>query len=130
VRKSTAILLVLLMLISALSGIWLLVVPSLEQQKNLDVQESLIASIEQSIDTAVSESEPTTETPDVPDPIIFPDNIRYTELEKAKEPVPIGTALGILSIEKIDLKDACCRGRNGGTFENRCRPCSRNGGNR
>ena len=46
-RKSTAILLVLLMLISALSGIWLLVVPSLEQQKNLDVQETLIASIEQ-----------------------------------------------------------------------------------
>ena len=103
-RKSTAILLVVLMLISALSGIWLLVVPSLEQQKNLDVQENLIASIEQSIYTAVSEPEPTTEIPDVPDPMIFPDNIRYTELERAKEPVPIGTALGILSIEKIDLK--------------------------
>ena len=103
-RKSTAILLVVLMLISALSGIWLLVVPSLEQQKNLDVQENLIASIEENMDTAVSESEPATETPDVPDPIIFPDNIRYTELEKAKEPVPIGTALGIVSIEKIDLK--------------------------
>ena len=105
-RKSTAILLVVLMLISAFSGIWLLVLPSLEQQKDLVIQENLIASIEQSIDTAVTESEPTTEIPDVPDPIIFPDNIRYSDIEKEqeKEPVPIGAELGKLSIEKIDLK--------------------------
>ena len=101
-RKSTAILLVVLMLISAVSGIWILVLPSLEQQKDLDIQEQLIASIEQSIETSVSEPEPP--VANIPDPIIFPESIRYTEIKKSKEPVPIGTELGILSIERIDLK--------------------------
>lgn len=101
-KKSTAILLVLLMIITALSGMWLLVSPALERQKNLSDQEKLIASIEQKMDMPVSEPEILKEAD--PDPIILPDDIQYTEIKQEKEPVPIGTELGIISIEKLNMK--------------------------
>ena len=93
-RKSTVALIVTLIILSFLSGIWLLVLPSLDRQKMVDEQENLIAVIEESIDSSVSE----------PDPITMSENIRYTELEQEKEPVPIGAKLGILTIPKLDMK--------------------------
>ena len=93
-RKSTVALIVTLIILSFLSGIWLLVLPSLDRQKMVDEQENLIAVIEESIDNSVSE----------PDPITMSENIRYTELEQEKEPVPIGAKLGILTIPKLDMK--------------------------
>jgi LPXTG-site transpeptidase (sortase) family protein len=103
-RKPTAIFLAALMFFSAVTGIWFLASPSLEQQKDLDNQQELLASIERNMDTAVSKAEPP--TTDVADPISVPDNTRYIEFEaeQAKEPVPIGAELGILSIEKLGLK--------------------------
>lgn len=100
-RKSTAVLLAVLILISAVSGIWLIVVPSLERQQSLERQEEMIASIENIIDAAVPET--------APEPLIVsvanePETISTPEPVSPKEPAPIGTELGILTIERLDMK--------------------------
>lgn len=100
-RKSTAVLLAMLILISAVSGIWLIVVPSLERQQSLERQEEVIASIENIIDAVVPES--------APEPLIVsvanePETIITPEPVPPKEPAPIGTELGILTIERLDMK--------------------------
>lgn len=101
-KKSTAILIVLLILLSAVSGIWLLVFPSWERQQSLDRQTEMIAAIEDSIDTAVIQPIPKPLISAVPDD--EPEPIALAEPEPPKEPAPIGTELGILTIERLDMK--------------------------
>lgn len=100
-RKSTAVLLAALILISAISGIWLIVSPSFERQQSLERQEVMIDSIENGIDAAVPEPEP--ESPVVPVPL-DPETIVTPEPLSPKEPAHIGTELGILTIERLDMK--------------------------
>lgn len=101
-KKPTAILLVALILLSVVSGILLLVFPSWERQHSLEQQAEMIVAIEDSIDTAVIQS--------IPEPIAYavpddePESIIIPEPEPPKEPAPIGTELGILTIERLDMK--------------------------
>lgn len=77
-KKSTAVLLAVLIFLSAVSGIWLLLSPSLERQQSLERQAEMIAAIENSI--------------------VQP------EAEPPKEPASIGTEFGILTLERLDMK--------------------------
>ena len=88
----------MLVVLSTVSGIWLLVFPSLERQHNLDVQAEMIERIEKGNVKPVSEP-PKDKTPDKePAPIII------DIPEPTKEPVPIGTELGILTYERLNMK--------------------------
>ncbi len=101
-RKSTAILLAALILLSAVSGIWLIVSPSFERRQSLERQDEMIAEIEETIDAAAIQ--PEIEAPfltvldDEPEPIVI------AEPAPPKEPAPIGAELGILMIERLDMK--------------------------
>jgi len=102
-RRYTSVILVAVLLLSALSGIWLIAQPSFERQANHDAQENLLAEIEDSM--ARPAPVPTPVLTPKPETTVQPDNIRYIPLEpEEKEPVPIGTQLGILSIESLDMK--------------------------
>lgn len=101
-KKPTAILLVALILTSTVSGILLLVFPSWERQQSLDRQAEMIAEIEDSIDTADSQPIPEPIAPAVADD--EPEQNALAEPEPPKEPAPIGTELGILTIERLDMK--------------------------
>lgn len=99
-KKSTAILLAVLIVLSAVSGILLLVFPSLERQYNLDRQAEMIERIEKTIENPEIKP-PTPKQPSKePNPII----IDMPESEPQKEPVPIGTELGILTFERLNMK--------------------------
>lgn len=95
-RKSTVALIITLGVLSFLTGIWLLVSPSLEQQKAMKGQENLIAVIEESIHRADT----------VPNHVETLENTLYTEseTEQVKESVSIGTELGILTVTTLDMK--------------------------
>ena len=96
-KKSAVILLAAVLAIAAGFGTWLIVSPTLEKRANLDAQENLLAEIEESIKLPALVP--------APEPDATPDNIRYTPLEaEEKEPVPIGTALGVLTIERLGMK--------------------------
>lgn len=99
-RWPTSVILVVALSLSALAGIWLIASPSLERQKNLAEQEKLVAAIEEKIDDSAS-AIPVSESPTA---AILPADVEYTDIEPEKEHVPIGTQLGILSIEILDMK--------------------------
>lgn len=101
-KKSTAVLLVALILLSAVSGVLLLVFPSWERQQSLDRQNEMMAKIEDSIDAAAVQQVP--EPPVITVPDDEPESIIIPDPEPPKEPAPIGTELGILTIERLDMK--------------------------
>lgn len=99
-RWPTSVILVVALSLSALAGIWLIASPSLERQKNLAEQEKLVAAIEEKIDDSAS----AIPVPEPPTAAILAADVEYTDIEPEKEHVPIGTQLGILSIEILDMK--------------------------
>lgn len=91
-------------MLSLFSGVWLILQPSLERGEAEDKQSKLIESMEADIQIA------STPEPIVCDEPVLPDEapLQTSELEpetpKIINSVPTGTELGILTIEKIDLK--------------------------
>lgn len=102
-KKYVNMIFALIIAVSALSGICLMVYPVIEKQEALNQQNKLIASIEANtvIPSPISEtviSEATISEPD----IISESDLNQNTPEAT--PVPVGAELGIVTIDKINLK--------------------------
>jgi len=100
-NKHLRLILTVIMLAAVLMAVWLFASPALEKQEVQSQQKAMIADVEKRIETAISEPTPPVTTASAPD-------VEYEPLpeilpEPEKEPVPIGTELGILTIEKIQM---------------------------
>jgi len=102
-NKTGRVILIFVMLIAFSISLWLLISPSIEKKKVLEKQYALIAKIESdtkpyfSMPKSVTTSEPKLNT----EQEIFGE-INFEEV--IFEEVPIGYELGILSIEKLNMK--------------------------
>lgn len=107
-KKYINMILTVIISISALSGIWLIASPALEKQEALSQQNKLIASIEantvipsQILETDISSENIALLEEIISEHISEPD-LNYITLEVI--PVDIGAELGIIIIDKINLK--------------------------
>lgn len=110
-QRLICLILAIVMAISLGMSAWLVLAPIIKKQADEGAQAELLASIEQDIAVITTEE---TLAPDAPqdDLVWLPQT--YTDItepelpdlepEPPKEPAPLGTELGILTIDSIDLR--------------------------
>lgn len=104
-RRYTSVILVAALLLSALSGIWLIAQPSLERRESEGKQSQMIERIEADIQPSSAPEIAIYDEPVIPpEEIIGPSRETEQITPKIRDSVPIGTELGILTIDNIELK--------------------------
>lgn len=104
-RRYTSVILVAALLLSALSGIWLIAQPSLERRESEGKQSQMMERIEAGIQPSFAPEIVIYDKPAMPPEDFFEPAPEPEQLTpKIRDSVPIGTELGILTIDSIELK--------------------------
>ena len=104
-RRYTSVILVAALLLSALSGIWLIAQPSLERRETEGKQSQMVERIEADIQPRFAPEIAIYDEPDMlPEEFVEPAPEPEQITPKIRDSVPIGTELGILTIDSIELR--------------------------